>query len=90
MPFGAHRHLELVPAQRRTEDWAAWLKKPASSEALQPNGVVANALDEFCHSIHGTGVVARNTERASLRRTDGPALVFEVVVTDVVERLDDR
>ena len=63
MRFGAYRHLELIPAQRRTEDWAAWLKKPASSEAIQPNGVVADALDEFRHSFHGTRVVARNTER---------------------------
>src|SRR5882757_5315324 len=87
---GVHGSLELGSAQRNAEDRAAGSEQPTGAQAVQPDGVVADALDDVRHDVHRARVVARDAEGPALRRADGPAFVLQFVVADLVERLDDR
>src|SRR5579864_8107764 len=87
---GADRQLKLRSVQRRTEDGAPWFEQAARAQLVEPHGVVPDALDEFRHHVHRVWIVAGNPERASLRRASWSACVFELVVANVVEALDDR
>ena len=72
-------------AQRHAEDRAAGFEEAAGAEAVQPDGVVADALDDVRHDVHRARVVAGDAERAAVRRAGGSAFVLELVVADVVE-----
>src|SRR5439155_11381492 len=88
--LGADGQLKLASVQRRTEDRAPWFEQAAGAQAVEPHSVVPDALDEFRHHVHRAWIVAGNPERAAFRRASWSALVFELVVANVVEGLDDR
>src|SRR5436190_11683033 len=81
---------ELGPLQRRTEDRTAGLEDAAGAKAVQPDGVVADPLDDVRHHVHRRCIVSRYTDGTAVRGADRSALVLEVVVADLVQRLDDR
>src|SRR3977135_2134224 len=88
--LGPHRGLELGPMQGHAEDWAAGFQDAAGAEAVQADGGVAHAFDHVCHHLDRTAVVARDAQRATLRRARGPAVFRQLVVADRVERPDGR
>src|SRR5713101_5399903 len=88
--LGADSQLKLGSVQRHTEDRAPWFEEAARAQAVEPHGVVPDALDEFRHHVHCAWIVAGNPERAAFRRASWSAFVFKLVVADVVEGLDDR
>src|SRR5258708_29516150 len=88
--LGADSQLKFGSVQRHTEDKAPWFEQAARAQAVEPHGVVPDALDEFRHHVHRAWIVAGNPERAAFRRACWSAFVFKLVVADVVEGLDDR
>jgi len=65
--FGSYCCLELGSAQRHTEDRTARFENTAGAKAVQPDGVVADALDDFRNGIYRTCVVASHAERPAVR-----------------------
>src|SRR5260221_912885 len=88
--LGADSQLKLGSVQRRTEDRTPWFEQAARAQTVEPHRVVPDALDEFRHHVHHVWIVAGNPERATFRRAFRSAFVFELVVANVVEGLDDR
>ena len=68
------RPLELGRRQRRAEHRAARLQHPARAQAVQPDRVVADPVDEVRDDVDRGRVVARDAERAPVRRAGRPAL----------------
>src|SRR6202790_3454193 len=88
--LGADSPLKLASVQRRTEDRAPWFEQAARAQTVEPYSVVPDALDEFRHHVYRAWIVAGNPERAPFRRASWSAFVFELMVANVVEGLDDR
>ena len=88
--LGADSLLKFGSVQRHTEDRAAWFEQAARAQTVEPHRVVPDALDEFRHHVHRAWIIAGNPERAAFRRASWSAFVFEFVVANVVEGLDDR
>src|SRR5260221_4035101 len=87
--LGADSQLKLGSVQRHTEDRAPWFEEAARAQAVEPHGVVTDALDEVRHHVHRAWIVASNPERAPFRHASCSALVFKLVEADLFQGLYD-
>src|SRR5580693_3298244 len=87
---GGHGALELRLPQGYAEDGAAWLEDATRPQAVQPDCVIAHALDEAGDDIERRRVVAGDSERPPVGRASRPPFVVKLVVANVVQGLDDR
>src|SRR6266851_3851749 len=86
---GVDGTLELGPFEDRAEDGSARLQDPAGAKAAEQDGVVADPVDDLSDHPCGVGIVPGHTDRMAVGRAWRSAAVLEVLVSDLVERLDD-
>src|SRR5258708_3005705 len=80
--------LELWTSQYQPEHRSAGLQYLTVAQAFQPDGVIADPIDEFGHRCDCLTVVSRDASCAPVRGPCGLGVLFELVIADVVERLD--
>ena len=73
MRLRAYCCLEFGPGQQCTEDWAGF-QDAAGAQAVQPDGVVADALDDPRYGVHRRCVVAGDTDGAAVGEPTGRRL----------------
>src|SRR5262245_23699617 len=87
---GADGLLELRRGQHGPEYRAAGLQYPPSAEVSEQHRVVPDPVDNSGHGANSRQVITSNARSAAVRGPSRPGVVFQFVIADMVQRLDDR
>src|SRR5262245_13051380 len=88
--LGADGAREFMTLQHQAENRAARLQRPAGTEAGQGNGLIADAVDKLRDCRKALRAVACHACGSSACPPRRSCVLFQLVIADVVERLDDR